>query len=389
VQARVNLLERTEEFDQDPPWTPTGASVTANAITAPDGTTTADKLVEDNSNGVHRVEPATISAVSSTQYTASVYAKAGERNKVTILVLSTNTYGYIFDVQNGTLVQNAALAPDDQSITPVGDGWYRCTVTITTVTSAATVRIGSIDASNNLIYQGDGTSGIYIWGAQLEQGSTATTYQRVTTATDYADIGLPRYLEFDGVDDAMATQSVDFSSTDEMTVCAGVYKASDAAVGTVVQNGAVAYLDGQFILFAPSAAAPRYAYGSRGTAVKYAEVTDAALAAPQLSVLTGLSDISTPSVVLRRNAAQIASNTATQGSGTYADAIMQIGTSSTPTFPFNGRIHQLIVRGATTAGALLDQTERFVARKTGVAELAPYRQGSFSWDSSTSSPGAA
>jgi hypothetical protein len=55
----------------------------------------------------------------------------------------------------------------------------------------------------------------------------------------------------------------------------------------------------------------------------------------------------------------------------------------------NVRLYAIIFRAADTAGNLLDQTERFVARKTGVAELAPYRQGSFSWDSSTSSPGAA
>jgi len=192
------------------------------------------------------------------------------------------------------------------------------------------------------------------------------------------------------VDDAMATQSVDFTGTDEMTVVAGQYKASDSATAVAVElSAASASNNGAFTLVAPSSSgAVSYRFLSGGTSLEGAGV-GAFAAAPDLAVISGIGEISEDIVSLRRNGVTNETNTSDQGTGNYGDYPLYIGARGGTTLEFKGRIHQLIIRGATTAGALLDQTERFVARKTGVAELAPYRQGSFSWDSSTSSPGAA
>jgi hypothetical protein len=93
------------------------------------------------------------------------------------------------------------------------------------------------NGTNGFTYAGDGTSGIYIWGADLRVANTGVNlppYQRVNTATDYDTAGFPHYLRFDGVDDFLQTSSINFTSTDKMTVFAGVRKLSDAAASALV-----------------------------------------------------------------------------------------------------------------------------------------------------------
>ena len=100
--------------------------------------------------------------------------------------------------------------------------------------------------------------------------STPRAYQRVNTATDYDyDFSkFPPFLRFDGVDDSMYTAaSVDFTSTDKMTVFAGVHKASDA-VAVILWEHSASYSanNGTFVMFAPgSGASPDYTAASKGT----------------------------------------------------------------------------------------------------------------------------
>jgi len=353
VQARVNLLERTEEFDQSP-WLLSNATITANSVVAPDGTTTADTVVAPSSGPTAFVYQS-VATISGQQYTATIYLKESPSVDATrIRVLGTSSYiNAIIDWSSGTPVPSAGTMED------VGNGWYRFAHT------------GTADSSSSTFYVypsgSNAASDIYVWGAQLEQNSTATTYQRVTTATDYADIGLPRYLEFDGVDDAMATQSVDFTGTDEVTLVAGQYKASDATTGILIEAGPDSGTNGgTFGILAPSSSGGNsYRLQSRGTGVAIAG-TGTFAAAPDLAVISGLADISANIATLRRNATVVGVSSTNQGSGNYTARSLYIGARTGTSLEFNGRIHQLIIRGATTAGALLDQTEAYVARKTGV-----------------------
>ena len=181
---RTNLLKYSEEFDQAG-WTKTGSSGSANAITAPNGLVTADKLVEDNSTGSHfaRQDVSTTAAVR----TASIYLKAGERSLLKIEhVGNIGNAGrrITVDLAAGSItaastIGSGGLTFADQSIVPVGNGWYRFISTIepsTTTGNTASLLVFLLDAGGNSSYTGDGTSGVYIWGAQLEEGSTATDY---------------------------------------------------------------------------------------------------------------------------------------------------------------------------------------------------------------------
>ena len=189
-EQRTNLVTYSEQFD-NAAWAKTGSSVTANANVAPDGTLTADRLVEDGATSTHRVSQAyTTSAIA---YTFSVYAKASGRSIVQLFTNHTAAVsGCNFDLSSGTA--GTPSAGITASITPVGNGFYRCSITYTALAAAGGVFVSpqtSISAAMNSSYAGDGFSGVFLWGAQLEAGSFATSYiptvaSQVTRAADIA-----------------------------------------------------------------------------------------------------------------------------------------------------------------------------------------------------------
>jgi hypothetical protein len=371
--GRRNLLTYTEQFD-NAVWTKTNATITANAATAPDGATTADKLVEDATTSRKRVVQV-FSVTSGITYTQTIYAKAAERSSLYILFPATqfsSNRAAEFNLSSGTVaaVDGSAAA----SITDVGDGWYRCALAVPcTASGSASIEIllGTAGLSvTNPSYTGDGTSGILIWGAQLETGSTATDYQRVTTAFDVTQAGVAEcyYLSFDGTDDFLLTSNIDFSATDEMTVVAGVRKLSDAAGGMIAGTSTSPVgVNGTFKLSAPEGdGVAQYWWRARGTASGNAILFNS-VPAPDTGVLTGLADISTPVATLRTNGVQRATSATSLGTGNFTAAQpLYIGRRGGATQPFNGHLYSLIVRGLTTAGGILTDAESYVAGKTGV-----------------------
>jgi hypothetical protein len=175
--ARTNLCLRSQEFD-DAAWTKVMAAFTANATTAPDGTSTADLLTEDASAGVtHRTfQNFTFSAV---QYALSVYAKPNGR---TWLGLRTPS-GIIsyFNLSGAGSV--GTLNHTSSGIQALANGWYRCWIVWTAgaASSAFGFDLASADATST--YNGDGTSGVYIWGGQLEASAFQSSYVPTTTAS--------------------------------------------------------------------------------------------------------------------------------------------------------------------------------------------------------------
>lgn len=198
-EQRTNLLVRSEEFD-NASWTKNVVTVTANSAVSPDGTADADTLVPDSGQAlagafVNQTISKTASAIT---YTASVYAKASQFNRVRLLVdggNSANRADATISLVNGSVVTAAATAGTFTSASvsaiPLSNGWFRVALTFTTGTEV-TLR-NRILAEDSVATTGDGTSGIYLWGAQLEAGAFATSYiptaaSQVTRTADVATI---------------------------------------------------------------------------------------------------------------------------------------------------------------------------------------------------------
>lgn len=187
-EQRTNLLLRSAEFDSTS-WAKINTAVVVNAVTAPDGSVTAEKLVEDSSYGQHRVHQQSVMLASNTTVCMSAFLKSGERSKA--LVAITKKDGSfrcrLFDLSAGTNSQPTTRGyttpPVNFGMEDVGDGWYRCWVSDSVGDVGIIQDTGRVFIFNGApSYAGDGTSGIYIWGAQLEVGSFPTSYIPTTTA---------------------------------------------------------------------------------------------------------------------------------------------------------------------------------------------------------------
>jgi hypothetical protein len=180
--ARTNLLLRSQEFD-NASWTQSNATVSANSVVAPDGTTTADTLTENGSAAEHRV----IQAVTTTAaaYTTSVYWKPNGRTWMHIrMVDSGSATRYAFFNCSGAGTVGTLGTGMTGTIAALNNGWYRVAVTIAAAFAGSNQQIfGTASADGISSYTGDGVSGAYMWGAQCELGAFASSYIPTTTAS--------------------------------------------------------------------------------------------------------------------------------------------------------------------------------------------------------------
>jgi hypothetical protein len=191
-----NLLSYSEQFD-NAAWLKTRATITANATTAPDGTSAADKMIANTDNLSHFIDQP-ITTTTNIPFTFSFFAKAGEYEFLQINNQVDNSIAN-FDLSNGTL---GTISGYQASITDAGNGWYRCVATRTFSYPPSTHRIAlitSATAARLESFTGNGVNGLYIWGAQIVEGSTALPYQKTETRLnipriDYSLGGCPSIL---------------------------------------------------------------------------------------------------------------------------------------------------------------------------------------------------
>jgi hypothetical protein len=253
--ARTNLLVQSQTFD-NAAWVKSNATVTANAGTAPDGTTTADQVTTTNANGYIIPSSSLFAAAGGATFVYSVFAKAGTATTITLLLGATANYVGTFNLSTG--VASTSSANTTVSMTDAGSGWYRCVLTC-----AAVANIGYAEAQIGRVASGLTFS---LWGAQLEAAAFASSYIKtegstVTRAADEVTASLTGvayplslYTEFVRNGDTGAAEGVfqvdassraqraniNVSSSDTLSVTArGGTNDGDAAVTGAISVGAI------------------------------------------------------------------------------------------------------------------------------------------------------
>lgn len=325
--VRRNLLTEPDKFDHTT-WTKiTGSTVTANQETAPDGTQTADLVTGGSSSSSTRIVQG-LSLPTATTYTYSIYVKAGTASQTALRILNAvPAVVSSLDLTWAAGVPALSGGATNAAVTGVGNGWYRVSGSYTTIAAE----------THSVAYYSDttGSNGnSYIWGAQLELGSTATDFQNI--------------------------------GTDEVAVCAGVTKSSDAAARVFAELSASSSANtGTFGLFAPSTAATNYQFRSKGSTDR--TVTLSPYSSPTTNVLTAQGDISADGADVRVDGVLDAGMPfGAAGTGNFGSYPLYFGRRGGTSFPFSGREYQTVIRSRLLSASELAKLETFVAAKTGV-----------------------
>jgi hypothetical protein len=174
AKAEENLLLRSQEFD-NASWIKSNATISVNTAVAPDGTMTADKLVENTAAAAHAVSQSA-GAVGKV-YSVSLYIKAAGRN---FALVGNTTHSVSVDLTTGAVsVQTGTFISTGSE--NAGNGWWRVYFTVSVALELWVIYTSQDGVFANRTHTGDGTSGIFIWGAQLEQRSSVTAYTPTTT----------------------------------------------------------------------------------------------------------------------------------------------------------------------------------------------------------------
>jgi hypothetical protein len=193
-------------------YTATTSAAVAISFADPIGGTTAQKVLEGLNTTATFTVRENVTTAASAQFTASFYVKAGERTNCAIGI-SDNVTGdvtAIFNLSTGTLVTSSAggawsgLAT---AITSAGSGWYRVSVTGTRGAGTTTTPyVQMVQSGSTTAYTGDGQSGVYAWGGQLNSGAIQP-YQRTIGIASPGGVNSKPSVVTDGSDDALFVNS--------------------------------------------------------------------------------------------------------------------------------------------------------------------------------------
>lgn len=362
ISGRRNLLTYTEDFS-NAAWVKgrvggvEGPTVTADQAADPNGAMTADLVDYTSPNGlfVRQDWPFTAGATGTISVWAYVPAIGGAPS---IRLTTNNTIAWSTGISQSYVLTT---------------GLQRISMTGALIASGSAVRVligganadGTVDASV--------TGKVYLFGAQLELGSTPTAYQKVTSTYDVTEAGVndAYYLKFDGVDDFLVTPSIDFSGTDKMSVFAGCVSNSTTAAGAIAELSTNSDTSNGSWLFYADALGSKFRPVLRGTA-SAGYISSVANSLNSLSVLSVVYDIAGAAldaeIKPRQNGSSATFSVHTAGpagTGNFGNYPLYIGMRAGTSLPFNGHLYSLIVRGALSDSSQISTGEVYCNSKTG------------------------
>jgi len=223
-EARTNLVTYSEDFS-NAAWPKTNVSVTSDAAVSPDGAANADFLIEGVSTSQHLLRRINSPEFTPDQiYSYSVFAKRNGRD-IQLLLFKTSTFASAkFNLTSGEV---DSVSAGSAEIKDFGNGWYKCSVTGTCPSGASGgsfVDVSLLDGSFSTSYTGDGVSGAYIYGAQLEAGAFPTSYipTDAATATRSADVASIPVADFGFHPNSKGTLFVEVKTPEVDQIIAGV-----------------------------------------------------------------------------------------------------------------------------------------------------------------------
>jgi hypothetical protein len=170
----TNLALYSQEFD-NAYWVKTNTTAAGNATISPDGTLNADRLTSNAVTGIITVDSSGISVTAGT-HSLSAYIKSDGWRWVQLRTSGLLGLGFVnFDIIDGVKGTESAATG---TIEPYGDGWFRVSISATLLTASGGIAYNLVSSGTSVRAEsatGDGTSGIFIWQAQLETGSVATS----------------------------------------------------------------------------------------------------------------------------------------------------------------------------------------------------------------------
>ncbi len=258
----TNLYDYSQDFSQVY-WNKTNATVSTSTITDPTGGQNSFKLVPDSGTGGNRSLGRNFTGLSGL-HTQTVFAKKGEYNYIMLRTRNAPQTGVMFDLENGTFNVNLTSAAfDSAKIEDYGNGWFRCSMTLDPSQMTVSGQIYTsfsvgITGSETNNFNGDGTSGVYIFGAQFEEQSFSTSYiptsgGTVTRSADAANNSGSSdlisstegvlYAELSVLNTASTVRTISISDSSITNSVEIVYLSSGSFGFRIRANSAVEYLE--------------------------------------------------------------------------------------------------------------------------------------------------
>ena len=363
LSARYNLLTKTEDFSSSDWNLNQNVVISKPAVSGVTGAGTVQKITPTETNGQHNIQRVvtgqkTAAYIKSDGYGFCFWYWAGNS-------------GYI-NLSNGAVTGVSGVAPVVYSSV---NGWWRVELTTSNI-GTTYFAIGVAVSSGVNSFAGNGVDGILVCGSDIRVANDALNqpaYQRVNTATDYDTVGFKPYLKFNGTNQWLQTNSIDFSYGDKLFVAAGVRKLADAYGVVIEASSNVLPNPGAFGLISAGWASAGFKYGAAlsGSEGAFSLDTAAAYPSPRSDIVTTVSNIAgaiyTDELQIRINGAQVngsVSGTSIGITGNFGNHMLYIGARAGYTLWFNGRLYGMVVAGKQASDTEIQDTEKYMNLKT-------------------------